>query len=367
MNHAPHQPPALSSVPAVSPGWPRGGRPQGPSGLRWFLIALLIAGCDGDAPRNSIALESRLFSHITVIGSRGTAPGHFTKPRSLVCDREDNVYVADMTGRIQKFSPSGEFLLQWQMPQTDLGKPKGLCVDREGHVVVLEPHYQRVNHFKPDGSLSYQWGRKGTNAGEFILPRAVAQNSAGEFYLSEYTLMERVQRFAPGQLPNLRGNDSATAFGSLTTWGKPGINPSEFNRAEGLCVGPEDAVYVADSCNHRIQIFDRDGKFLRQHGKPGSNPGTFSYPYDIKVDSKGLQFVCEFGNSRVSILDSRDQLIETLGREGREVGDFFNPWSLCLDSAGNLYVADSQNHRVQKFHRKTGATAASSRSPNALP
>ena len=52
----------------------------------------------------------------------------------------DNLYVVDMTGRVQKFSSNGLFLLSWQMPQTDKGKPKGMSRDREGHIVVLEPH-----------------------------------------------------------------------------------------------------------------------------------------------------------------------------------------------------------------------------------
>lgn len=367
MNPATRQRTRGKSTTAIT-GWAFGrfGKSR-PRGLGWLLALFLSTGCRDQSPVNSVRIESRLFTHISVLGSRGTAPGHFTKPRSVICDREDNVYVVDMTGRVQKFSSGGEFLLQWQMPQTDLGRPKGLCMDRDGNLVVLEPHYQRVNHFKPDGTLVYQWGRKGTNAGEFILPRSVAQNSAGEFYLCEYTLSERVQRFAPDRLPNLRGNPSSGSFVSMTTWGQPGTDPSEFNRAEGLCIGPGDAVYIADSCNHRIQVFDREGKFLRQYGKPGSNPGNLSYPYDIKVDSGGLQYVCEFGNSRISILDAQDRWVETLGREGREAGEFFNPWSLCLDSAGNLYVADSQNHRVQKFHRKAGATAASFRGPDARP
>ena len=81
------------------------------------------------------------------------APGQFNKPRSLACDRADNLYVADVTGRIQKFSPDGRFLLQWQMPQTDLGKAKGMSTDPAGNILVVEPHYQRVNHFSGDGRL----------------------------------------------------------------------------------------------------------------------------------------------------------------------------------------------------------------------
>jgi DNA-binding beta-propeller fold protein YncE len=102
-----------------------------------------------------------------------------------------------------------------------------------------------------------------------------------------------------------------------------------------------------------VQVFSREGKYLRQHGKAGTGFGEFSYPYDVQIDSAGLQFVCEFGNSRVQILDAQDRPQEILGGPGGAPGQFSNPWGLALDSKGNLYVADSLNHRVQKFIRKT--------------
>jgi len=111
-------------------------------------------------------------------------------------------------------------------------------------------------------------------------------------------------------------------------------------------------VYVADSCNHRVQIFSADGNFLGEFGRAGSGRGELSYPYDVCVDSAGRRYVCEFGNSRIQIFDSQNQPIEILGHAGAAPGEFSNPWGVAFDSAGNLYVADSLNHRVQKFLRK---------------
>jgi DNA-binding beta-propeller fold protein YncE len=295
-----------------------------------------------------VPIQSQLFSRVRIIGSRGVGIGQLNKPRSVAVDRQDNLYVVDMTGRVQKFSSSGLFLLAWQMPQTDRGKPKGMCRDRDGSIVVLEPHYQRVNHFSPEGKLIAQWGEHGTNAGQFTLPRAVAVNSRGEMFVSEYEGVERVQKFGPR-----RSSDPPNpAFRLLDGFGHAGTAPGEFNRPEGLCVDAKDNIYVADSCNHRIQIFSGDGKFIRAYGKAGAAKGELSYPYDICVDAAGRQYVCEFGNSRIQIFDANDQPIEIIGGPGAEPGRFSNPWGVALDSAGNLYVADSQNHRVQKLVRK---------------
>ncbi len=116
----------------------------------------------------------------------------------------------------------------------------------------------------------------------------------------------------------------------------------------------EDRVYVADSCNHRIQVFSDKGAFLRTHGSAGAGVGELSYPYDILIDDAGVQYVCEFGNSRLQIFDAEDRSLEILGGPGTALGEFANPWSMAFDSQGNLYVADSANHRVQKFMRRPG-------------
>ena len=329
-------------------------------GVLTLAVGAFLVGCSAKSGAEVTPLDSKLFSAVQVIGGRGVAPGQFNKPRSLVCDREDNLYVVDITGRVQKFDSDGHWLLQWQMPQTDLGKPKGMGLDADGNIIVVEPHYMRVKHFTAQGRLVAQWGIKGTNAAEFILPRSIGLNSRGEFYVSEYTLVDRIQRFSPDVLTAAKAVVAAGKSGSLDPRkyllgiiGSPGTADGEFNRAEGLGIDGHDNVYVADSCNHRIQVFSAEGKFLRAHGKAGSNGGELSYPYDIRVDAQGLQYICEFGNSRLSVFDAQDRLVEVIGEAGGAPGKFANPWAIALDSKGNLYVADSQNHRVQKLMRRT--------------
>ena len=312
-----------------------------------FALIGLLAGCSPAAPSNEAPVESKFFSRVKVIGARGAGPGEFNKPRSVAVDAQDNFYAVDMTGRVQKFSPDGTFLSFWQMPQTDKGKPKGMCRDEKGNIVVLEPHYSRVNHFTPEGRLVGQWGAHGTNAGNLAFPRSVIVNSRGDIFVSEYGLAERVQQF------------TSEGMNWVRVLGRGGDGDGEFNRAEGLRVDAQDRLYVADSCHHRIQIFSADGKFLAAFGRPGSGRGEMSYPYDVKVDGQGFQFVCEFGNSRIQIFDAHGLPVEILGGPGAAPGQFSNPWGVALDSKGNLYVADAMNHRVQKFIRRDPMRAQS--------
>jgi DNA-binding beta-propeller fold protein YncE len=309
--------------------------------LAWLpaLALCFLPGCSADDPKGA-PVQSRFFSRVEIIGTRGAGVGELNKPRSVAVDAQDNLYVVDMTGRVQKFSPDGKYLLDWQMPETTRGKPKGMCRDREGNIVLIEPHYSRVNYFSTDGRLVAQWGVKGTNAGQFGMPRAAVVNSRDEIYVCEYTDSERVQHF--------------TARGGkfLGGWGRLGAGDGEFSRAEGMGIDSAGRIYVADSCNHRIQVFSPDGGFIRAYGSAGSGAGQFSYPYDVQIDPSGLQFVCEFGNSRIQILDAQDRTLEILGGPGGAPGQFSNPWGLALDSKGNLYVADALNNRVQKFIRK---------------
>jgi DNA-binding beta-propeller fold protein YncE len=375
-------------------------------GLLWCLVLGVWGLCSGCSPgdtKHEATLRSQLFERAIVIGSRGVGIGEFNKPRSVACDTNGNVFVVDMTGRVQKFSSEGKFLLTWQMPESELGKPKGMGRDREGNILVVEPHYQRVNHFTPDGKLVAQWGCRGTNDGCFILPRAVAVNSIGEVLIPEYMDSERVQRFAVGTnrtsdvkhlTSNVEGSpltpalspsegereDAKWPYAKLDTplaaqtsesqkraepvlgappaaamllqvIGRAGTGPGEFNRAEGICVDAQDRIYVADSCNHRIQVFAADGRFLREFGRAGTKLGELSYPYDVAVDNAGNVFVCEFGNSRIQVFNANFEPVELIGGAGNAAGQFNNPWAIALDPRGNLYVADALNHRLQKLVR----------------
>ena len=309
-------------------------------GLVVMALGATAMGCRGREDLEP-QLESQLFSHAEVVGSKGTGVGQFNKPRSLVVDERDEVFVVDMTGRVQRFSASGDYISFWQMPETERGRPKGMGLDADGYVIVVEPHYARINHYSVEGQLITQWGVTGRGAGQLAFPRSVGVLSDGDLIVSEFQQVERLQRFRGGN------------HEFVLQFGEAGGGIGAFNRPEGIGISPDNRIFVADSCNHRIQVFDEEGRPLAQYGRPGNELGELSYPYDIRIDEKGFQYVCEFGNSRIQVFGPDHQPLEIIGKPGLAPGEFSNPWSIDLDSQGHLWVADSGNHRIQKLVRRS--------------
>lgn len=301
---------------------------------RRLMLALLLAismlvGCDqGNAPRQG-QLD-------LIWGRRGISDGRFNKPRVMAIDRDDHIFVVDMTARIQAFDTDGNFLHGWQTPEHTNGKPTGLSIGRDGNVLVADTHYYRVLVYSPDGKLLRTiGGTHGQKPGEFGLVTDVVQDSQGNYYVSQYGEYDRIQKYSPeGQF--------------LLYWGGHGSEPGQFVRPQNLAIDQNDHVWVADAGNHRIQVFDTEGRLLDLWGVEGSEPGELSYPYDIELASDGTVFVCEYGNHRVQHFTRDGRSLGCWGSPGRKEGQLHNPWALVIDGQGRLHVLDTNNHRVQR-------------------
>lgn len=135
--------------------------------------------------------------------------------------------------------------------------------------------------------------------------------------------------------------------------GSEGDDYSEFKHPLGVAVSPIDGnIYVADSWNNRLQIFDENGVFVKSIEKIDQN--EFRYPYSIHIDRKGRIFVSDQSLIRIKVFDfdaklNDLKLIKVIGKYGREVGCYSGLCDISTDKDNNIYVCDSGNHRILKF------------------
>ena len=149
------------------------------------------------------------------------------------------------------------------------------------------------------------------------------------------------------------GNNRIQVFtknGSFVrTLGKEGQGNSEFSYPKGLAVSTANWLYVADSANDRIQVFNQDGVFVRSWGKTGSNEQQFSFPSGVAVADNGTVYVADTKNNRIQAFTSDGEFINTWGSAGSGDGQFNNPNDIIVSSDNQVYVADTNNHRIAVF------------------
>lgn len=309
-------------------------RPSRRNLLKLAIATPAIAAPGGCTGSDSAPSTGRLES---IWGKHGTSPGRLQKPRAMAIDRDDLVYIVDMTARIQVFTTDGQYLRGWQTPEHEKGRPTGLSIDRHGNVLVADTHYYRLLIYSANGELLETiGGTLGPGPGEFGLVTDAVEDSAGNLFISEYGEYDRIQEFT-SQRKYVR------------EWGGHGREPGQFVRPQNMAFDADERLWVADACNHRIQVFDRQGTLLTHWGQQGGEPGQMYYPYCLALDGRGHLYVCEFGNHRVQKFTLDGRSLGCWGTHGREPGQMHNPWSLVLDSRRQVLVLDTNNHRVQKI------------------
>ncbi len=138
-------------------------------------------------------------------------------------------------------------------------------------------------------------------------------------------------------------------YAFVRQWGGEGTAEGQFNFPRAIAIGPDGNLYVADSENHRIQVFGTDGSFIRAWGSYGSEAGQFDVPQGIAVDAWGFVYVSDRNNNRIQKFTTDGEFVTMWGSEGIGAGQFIEPRNLAVGPGGNIYVADSWNHRIQVF------------------
>ncbi len=316
----------------------------------WRYSALALA-CLGWALCIPTEAEES-YSFVLKWGKSGSGDGEFNQPRGIAADLTGSIYVADTNShRIQKFDSMGKFLGKWGSQGAGNGQfsvPQGVAVDVSKNLIyVLDSGNFRVQKFDPSGKFLAKWGSEGTGDGQFGRspfgggPCGIAVSWWGEVFVAD-TWNSRIQVF-----------DGDGKF--LRKWGSEGQGDGQFEEPRGIVADSEEIVYVAEWSNHRVQKFDYWGSFRDKWGQSGIGDGYFNSPSAVALYPGSLSsmnkevFVVDTYNHRVQKFDHWGDFLTKWGSRGDDDGEFYIPGGVAVDSAGNVYVADTQNHRIQKF------------------
>lgn len=278
----------------------------------------------------------------------------FTDVPGVGIDSQDRVYTLTRSQHpVMVFDKDGNFIRSWG--EDIFVRPHGAFIDKDDSIWCTDDLNHTVHKFDNNGNLLLTIGSPGVysdtgyngrshktvkRAGSpFNRPTKAIVSPTGELYISDGYGNARIHKFT-------------TTGEHLMSWGEPGTGPGQFILPHSIAVDKEGKVYVADRQNHRIQVFNTDGKLLKIWPE-------VERPTDMVLVDDEYLFVSEL-NHRISIWDLDGTLLAHWGDEGRsnDAGLFMSPHAIAVDSRGVVYVGevcdtnaryDRGSRAIQKF------------------
>ena len=142
-------------------------------------------------------------------------------------------------------------------------------------------------------------------------------------------------------------------------------SPGDFAKPSGVAVDAEGNLYVADTYNNRIEIFDADGQFVSTFGKAGDGPGYFARPKGVAIDGDGHIWVADGVQDRVQVFNKEGQLLIALGGHGLLPGQFQGLVGIAIDKKNRVFTTEIFPGRAQQFQYISDAEADKEREKRA--
>jgi DNA-binding beta-propeller fold protein YncE len=263
----------------------------------------------------------------------------FIDVAGVAVDSKDNVYVLNRSEHpVIVFDKDGNFLRSIGEGMFS-DRTHGIHIGPDDTLYCVDDGLHTVQQFAADGKRGLVLGTERQPAVKwagkpFNRPtHAAVSPKTGYLYVTDGYGNSRVHKFAPDGRPVL-------------SWGEPGIDPGQFIRPHNVAIDQDDNIYIADRENHRIQVFDANGKFL-------SMWNNIHRPDGICLDNEGHLFIGELNGMsgvddapglghRVSVYTLEGTLVTRFGdpQEGEGPGQFIAPHGVAVDSRGDLYVGD---------------------------
>ena len=220
--------------------------------------------------------------------------------------------------------------------------PRAMHVQEDGKLLVADTGNNRLQFLDSDGSHDYFFGRKGDQNGQFDQLSGVAVSDNGNIYVAD-TKNNRIQIFNSDGI-------YLNAFGQKGELDEDHNPPQlgQFNQPTAVMFNSKEELYVLDSRNKRIQIFEKDGAPLRQIGAYGDLV-EFDWPVDMALDESDNLYVADRGSHTVKVIDSDGELITEFGSDGQG-RSYFPKLSAISASNGQIYVADYDRDEISVYN-----------------
>ena len=218
----------------------------------------------------------------------------------------------------------------------------GLRIDKDGSIWATDVGAHTVMKLSPQGQVLLTLGTKGQrgewNESAHLLnePNDIGIGRNGDIFV--------VQGHTPGVMgdPRVLKFDKNGKF--IKSWGGKGKEPGKFDVAHGVAIDAKGLLWVTDRENQRIQIFDQDGKFIKELKYAG-------LPCDLDIGPQNIYMVNGFAGQLLK-LDLDGKVLAATGKPGKGPGEFGEAHMIAVSPKGEIFVADSVNATVQKFVKK---------------
>jgi DNA-binding beta-propeller fold protein YncE len=254
-----------------------------------------------------------------------------------------NIYVTDTgNGRVQVFDPNGNSLFKFKTVARDgmvgsLVRPTYIAINKRGEVYVADRAHRGLFVFTTEGKFIKELKPKGYPQFKAVgwMPVALEFDDKDFLYLTDIRINHRVLKI------DTRTGKVLKIFGKLGRVEKVSEKPGVLLWPNGLAYdGKRKRIYVADSDNRRVQVFDLKGK-------PRKIIGTGGLPRGIDIDYKGRLLVVDTFAHNVLVYGPKGDFLTSFGERGFDYGQFQYPNGLTTGPMRRIYVTDRENNRVQ--------------------
>lgn len=268
-------------------------------------------------------------------GGDGMGPGQFKNPRGLAVDAKGTIYIADYhNARIQKFAPDGSFISTFGTKgegEGELKEPNSIIIDDAGNLFVTDGLAHKILKFDADGKFLKEWKQPTV---DFYGARDLAIGANKKIYIIDQGHTQ-IQVFDP-------------AAESFSTWGKSGSGDGEFNEPTGIGIGA-GMIFITDRDNHRIQVFDLEGNFIRQWPIQGWERSHFP---DVVYDEVTKHvYVSDGPTNQILVFDVNGAALPPfIGENGEKLA---NPSAMAIVETGKqrrLYVLNTEGGKISTIN-----------------